>query len=72
MRRRTPAYPPIPPVERPPARTVVVPDRGEFFVRDTGGDGPTVMLLHGWLVSADLNWHGAYAALADAGYRVLA
>ncbi|MFZ0043950.1 MAG: alpha/beta fold hydrolase [Solirubrobacteraceae bacterium] len=72
MRRRTPAYPPIPPVEMPPARTVLVPNRGEFFIRDTGGDGPTVMLLHGWMVSADLNWHGAYAALADAGYRVLA
>jgi 3-oxoadipate enol-lactonase len=30
------------------------------------------MLLHGWLVSADLNWVGAYDALVDAGYRVLA
>jgi 3-oxoadipate enol-lactonase len=30
------------------------------------------MLLHGWMVSADLNWHAAYAPLADAGYRVLA
>jgi 3-oxoadipate enol-lactonase len=56
----------------PPARTVLVPDRGEFFIRDTGGDGPAVMLLHGWLVSADLNWHGAYHDLARAGYRVLA
>ena len=34
--------------------------------------GRTVMLLHGWLVSADLNWCGAYGALAEAGYRVLA
>ena len=56
----------------PPARTVLVPDRGEFFVRDTGGDGPAVLLLHGWMVSADLNWYAAYAPLADAGYRVLA
>jgi pimeloyl-ACP methyl ester carboxylesterase len=31
-----------------------------------------VMLLHGWMVSADLNWYGAYGALAEAGYRVLA
>ena len=24
----------------PPARTLVVPGRGELFLRDTGGDGP--------------------------------
>jgi pimeloyl-ACP methyl ester carboxylesterase len=69
---RTPAYQPIPPREMPPARTVLVPDRGEFFLRDTGGDGPAVLLLHGWMVSADLNWYSAYGPLADAGYRVLA
>jgi pimeloyl-ACP methyl ester carboxylesterase len=69
---RTPAYQPIPPREMPPARTVLVPDRGEFFVRDTGGDGPVVLLLHGWMVSADLNWYTAYGPLAEAGYRVLA
>jgi pimeloyl-ACP methyl ester carboxylesterase len=56
----------------PPARTVLVPGRGEFFLRDTGGAGTPVMLLHGWMASADLNWCGAYADLADAGYRVLA
>ena len=56
----------------PPARTVIAPDRGELFLRDTGGDGPAVMLLHGWVASADLNWCGAYDALATAGYRVLA
>jgi pimeloyl-ACP methyl ester carboxylesterase len=65
------AHPPIPPTEFPPARTVTVHGRGEFFMRDTGGDGPVVMLLHGWMVSADLNWHGAYDELAGAGYRVL-
>lgn len=69
---RTPAYQPIPPREMPSARTVLVPDRGEFFLRDTGGDGPAVLLLHGWMVSADLNWHSAYGPLAEAGYRVLA
>ena len=31
-----------------------------------------VVLLHGWLVTADLNWHAAYRPLHDAGYRVLA
>jgi pimeloyl-ACP methyl ester carboxylesterase len=69
---RTPAYQPIPPREMPPARTVLVPDRGEFFLRDTGGNGPVVLLLHGWMVSADLNWHSAYGPLTEAGYRVLA
>jgi pimeloyl-ACP methyl ester carboxylesterase len=65
-------WPPDPPVELPPARTIAVAGRGEFFLRDTGGDGPAVMLLHGWMASADLNWCGAYGALVDAGYRVLA
>jgi 3-oxoadipate enol-lactonase len=65
-------WPPDPPIELPPARTVAVRGRGEFFLRDTGGDGPAVMLLHGWMASADLNWHGAYGDLSDAGYRVLA
>ena len=58
-----------------PARTVLVPDRGEFFVRDSGETDParpTVLLLHGWMVTADLNWHGAYDALVEAGYRVVA
>jgi 3-oxoadipate enol-lactonase len=66
------AYPPVPPHPLPPARTVIVPGRGEFFLRDTGGDGPVVMLLHGWMVSADLNWHAVYDVIAASGYRVLA
>ena len=65
-------WPPVPPIEMPPARTLRIPDRGELFMRDTGGDGPAVMLLHGWMADADLNWCGAYADLAAAGYRVLA
>src|SRR5579859_1358290 len=67
-----PPWPPESPFEMPPARTVLVPGRGEFFIRDTGGDGPVVMLLHGWMASADLNWSGAYGDLVEAGYRVLA
>jgi len=74
---------PEPPAELPPARTVVVRGRGEFFLRDSGlfeesrpptdpPNRPTVMLLHGWLASADLNWIGAYDDLIGAGYRVLA
>jgi 3-oxoadipate enol-lactonase len=56
----------------PPARTLLLDGRGELFVRDTGGDGPVVLLLHGWMATADLNWCGAYGALVDAGYRVIA
>lgn len=66
------AWPPVPPIEMPPARTLLVPGRGELFLRDTGGSGPAVMLLHGWIADADLNWCGAYGDLAAAGYRVLA
>ena len=75
---RTYLYPPVPPTELPAARTVVVDGRGEFFLRDTdptaaaGDDRPVVLLLHGWLVSGDLNWHAAYRPLHEAGYRVLA
>jgi 3-oxoadipate enol-lactonase len=56
----------------PPARTLVTPGHGELFLRDSGGDGPAVMLLHGWMATADLNWCGVYRDLIDAGYRVLA
>lgn len=69
------AWPPTPPIEMPPARTLRVPDRGELFLRDTGDKDPArpaVMLLHGWMADADLNWCGAYDDLAAAGYRVLA
>jgi 3-oxoadipate enol-lactonase len=51
---------------------VHVHGRGEFFVRDSGGDGEPVLLLHGWTVSADLNWFAVYLPLIEAGYRVLA
>ena len=70
MQRTT--WPPQPPADFPPPRTLSVPGRGELFLRDTGGDGPAVMLLHGWIVSADINWWGAYEDLRAAGYRVLA
>jgi pimeloyl-ACP methyl ester carboxylesterase len=69
---RRSSSPPVPPFEPPPARTLSVPSVGELFLRDTGGDGPVVMLLHGWTASADLNWWGTYGDLQQAGYRVLA
>jgi pimeloyl-ACP methyl ester carboxylesterase len=64
--------PPIPPY-LPPGRVVNVPGRGEVFVRDQEGPagGPTILLLHGWTVGADLNWWAAYEPLRDVG-RVLA
>jgi pimeloyl-ACP methyl ester carboxylesterase len=70
--RRSPKWAPEPPVALPPGRVVHVPGRGEFFLRDTGGDGTPVLLLHGWTASADLNWYAQYDALRAAGHRVLA
>lgn len=67
------AAPPLPPF-LPPGRVVNLPGRGEVFVRDSGGGGgggPEVLLLHGWTVSADLNFFPVYAGLAGS-YRVIA
>ena len=64
---------PIPP-PLPPGSIVVLPGRGEVFVRDTGprSDGaPTLLMLHGWTVSADINFFAAYEILASS-YRVVA
>jgi pimeloyl-ACP methyl ester carboxylesterase len=61
-----------PPVALPPGRLVAIPGRGELFVRDTGGEGPPLLLLHGWLLSADVNWWPMYEPLRAAGWRVLA
>ena len=71
---------PVPPQPLPPGRSVVVPGRGEFFVRDSGqpidpagaGAGRTVLLIHGWMFPSDLNWLSSYAPLQRAGYRVVA
>src|SRR5258708_31807842 len=57
----------------PPGRTVLLPGRGETFVRDTGNaDAPlgTVLLLHGWMFGVDFNWLTVWAPLREAGYRV--
>ncbi|MGI9015643.1 MAG: alpha/beta fold hydrolase [Euzebya sp.] len=76
--RSRPAIPGLerldPPSGLPPARVVALPGRGEMFFRDQPGptpDSPTVVLLHGWLATADLNWFTAYSPLADVG-RVIA
>jgi len=52
---------------------VRVPGRGDVFVRYSAGPpgAPTVLLLHGWMASADLNWPGTFEALAGR-YHVVA
>jgi 3-oxoadipate enol-lactonase len=72
MADRAGAPPPEPPFELPPGRLVHVPGRGELFVRDSGGNGPPVLLLHGWMFQGDLTWFRCYGPLTDAGYRVIA
>ena len=71
--------PPIPP-PLPPGRVVNVPGRGEMFVRESEGPaadvagrpgGPTILLLHGWTLTSDLNWFPFYDAVARHG-RMLA
>jgi 3-oxoadipate enol-lactonase len=54
----------------PPGQVIDLPERGGAFVRDSGGEGAVVLLLHGWGVTADLNWFPAYRALAER-YRVI-
>jgi pimeloyl-ACP methyl ester carboxylesterase len=52
----------------PAGSTVVVPGRGEFFIRHHrhhDHTAPTVLLLHGWTASADLQYFTAYEALAE-------
>ena len=73
---------PLPP-PLPPGHVIALPGRGEVFVRDTGippagrgaalggGTAPPVLLLHGWTVSADLNFFAVYGELADR-HRVVA
>jgi 3-oxoadipate enol-lactonase len=56
----------------PPGYVIHVPGRGEFFVRDSGGNGPCALLLHGWMFASDSNWWPVYDDLIRAGLRVLA
>ncbi|MGH8884878.1 MAG: alpha/beta fold hydrolase [Egibacteraceae bacterium] len=63
--------PPLPP-PLPEGRVVNLPGRGEVFIRQ-GPDspGPAVLLLHGWALSADLNWFsGVYEVAARHGRMV--
>lgn len=50
-----------------PARTVSIPGRGEFFVRHhrhSDPTAPTVLLMHGWTASSDLQFFTAYEELS--------
>ena len=57
----------------PPGREVVLKGRGTTFVREVAGPpgAPTLLLLHGWTASADLNWFPSFEALGRR-YRVVA
>lgn len=48
----------------PPGRVVSLPGRGDVFVRELDGpaDRTPVLLLHGWIASAELNWFGVFDA----------
>jgi 3-oxoadipate enol-lactonase len=64
------------PVSGPPlpmGKRITLRGRGTTFVREVTGppDAPTVLLLHGWIASAGLNWFTVFEALGDR-YRVLA
>jgi 3-oxoadipate enol-lactonase len=50
-----------------------LPGRGTTFVRTLDGPAgaPTVVLLHGWTATADLNWFTSYKSLAE-HFRVVA
>ena len=52
----------------PPGHTTVLPGRGEVFYRHhvhSDSSAPTLLLLHGWTASADLQFFTAYEALAE-------
>ena len=57
----------------PAGRYVWLPGRGRTFIREAAGPAgaPTIMLLHGWTGTADLNWFPAFAPLAE-HFRVVA
>jgi 3-oxoadipate enol-lactonase len=51
----------------PEGRTLLAPGRGELFYRrhqHPDPDAPTVLLLHGWTASGDLQFFTVYEALA--------
>jgi 3-oxoadipate enol-lactonase len=57
----------------PQGRELDLGDLGSLFVREVAGPpgAPTVVLLHGWTATADINWYTCYSALGE-HYRVVA
>lgn len=57
----------------PPGRLVHLPGRGSAWVWEAQGppDAPALLLLHGWMATAALNWYTAFPRLGDR-YRVVA
>ncbi|HEX2850664.1 MAG TPA: alpha/beta fold hydrolase [Acidimicrobiales bacterium] len=57
----------------PPGRHVDLPGRGTTFCRVAEGPpgAPTLLLLHGWTATADLNWFRCYQPLSRR-FRVIA
>lgn len=50
--------------------TVTTQDKTRLYIKDWG-DGPPVILIHGWPLSAD-SWDDQAMAMAQAGHRVIA
>lgn len=66
--------PPATPVPwLPPGLDLELPDRGPLTVREIPGPpgAPTLVLLHGWTATADLNFFRCYEPLGER-YRVIA
>ncbi|MFM8836835.1 MAG: alpha/beta fold hydrolase [Actinomycetota bacterium] len=57
----------------PPGFELELPGRGKTFYREKKGpDGaPTLLLLHGWTATADLNWFTCFDALSE-NFNVIA
>lgn len=57
----------------PPGRSIDLPGRGQTFIREVAGppDATTLMLLHGWTATADLNWFTTFELLGQ-HFRIIA
>lgn len=57
----------------PAGRHIALTGRGRTFVRELPGPAgaPTLVLLHGWTATADLNWHACFGPLGE-HFRVVA
>jgi 3-oxoadipate enol-lactonase len=58
---------PLDPPGLAPGRAIELPGRGTTYLRQAHGPAgaPTLILLHGWTVTAALNWFGVFEPLSD-------